>query len=195
VINSNNIIAKLKKNGITILMIAVLLLITISPVAKAWLLRQLVSIGLFKADIKKDGIENKPAAAPFNYTNSVGVTASTASLKGKVVFINFWASWCPPCRAEMPSILALYQQLKQDDRFVFLFINEDDDSTKAIQYLKNNNYNLPLCYRSGTIPAEMFSGSLPTTLVINKAGKIVLKHEGMAGYDTEKFINQLKELL
>lgn len=176
-------------------MIAVLLIITISPDAKAWLLRQLVSIGLFKADIKKYGIENKPTAVPFNYTNAVDVTASTASLKGKVVFINFWASWCPPCRAEMPSILALYQQLKQDDRFVFLFINEDDDSTKAIQYLKNNNYNLPLCYRSGTIPAEMFSGSLPTTLVINKAGKIVLKHEGMAGYDTEKFINGLKELL
>lgn len=176
-------------------MIAVLLLITISPDAKAWLLQQLVAIGLFKADIKKDGIENKPAAAPFNFTNAAGETASTASLQGKVVFINFWASWCPPCRAEMPSILALYQQLKQDDRIVFLFINEDDDSSKAIQYLKKNNYNLPLYYRSGTVPAEMFSGSLPTTLVINKEGKIVLKHEGMANYDTEKFINELKELL
>jgi len=112
-----------------------------------------------------------------------------------VVFINFWASWCPPCRAEMPSLENLYQKLKADDRFVFLFMNEDDDRNKAIQYLKKNHFTIPLFYLSGNVPREIFSGSLPTTVILDKEGKIVLKHQGMAGYDTEDFIRQLKELL
>ena len=173
----------------------ILMLITFSPDAKAWLLQQLVSIGWFKAEIKKEGIEKFPLAATFNFTNTNGITASTADLSGKVIFVNFWASWCPPCRAEMPSIVALYRKLKNDNRYVFLFMNEDDDKTKATQFLEKNQYNIPLYNRAGNVPTEIFNGSLPTTIVINKEGKIVLKHEGMAGYNTDGFIKQLKELL
>lgn len=68
-------------------------------------------------------------------------------------------------------------------------MNEDDDKNKAIQYLEKNHYT------SGNVPPEIFSGSLPTTVVLNKEGKIVLKHQGIADYNSENFINQLKELL
>ena len=119
----------------------------------------------------------------------------TSDLKGKVVFINFWASWCPPCRAEMPSLDLLYKKLKDDNRFVFLFMNEDEDRNKAIRYLEKNNFKIPLYYRSGQISGEIFGGTLLTTVVINKEEEVVLKHEGMAEYNTEKFIRELKELL
>lgn len=95
----------------------------------------------------------------------------------------------------MPSIDALYKKFEKDDRFVFLFINEDDDKQKAKNYIEKHQYSIPLYSRSGNIPNEIFSGSLPTTIVINKEGKIVLKHEGMAGYDTDAFMKQLKDLL
>lgn len=185
----------LKKNAINILLAGFVLIIVFNPDAKSWLLQQLVSVGLFKVEIKKDGVNNLPENASFSFTNPEGKTATTAGLKGKVVFINFWASWCPPCRAEMPFLDELYQKLKDDDRFVFLFINEDEDKVKAIKYLKKNHFTIPLYNRSGNVPHEIFSGALPTTIVINKEGKIVLKHEGMADYNTADFIRQLKDLL
>ncbi|GAC1598974.1 MAG: hypothetical protein NVS3B8_11510 [Chitinophagaceae bacterium] len=183
--------SSIKKRGVSIILIGFLLLLIVNPNAKAWLLKQLVSVGLFKAEIKKEGIQNQPENIFFLYANAAGKTSSIADLKGKVVFINFWASWCPPCRAEMPSIEALYKKLEKDNRFVLLFINEEDDKQKAKNYLEKNQYTIPLYSRSGNVPNEIFSGSLPTTIVIDKKGRIVLKHEGMAGYDTDKFMKQL----
>ena len=192
----NKFYTSLKENAVTMLLGAFVLVLIISPDAKSWMLQQLVSVGLFKAEIKKEAVnDNSSVNTEFAFTNSTGITATTASLKGKVVFVNFWASWCPPCRAEMPSLNNLYKKLKDDDRFVFLFMNEDEDKKKAIQYLDKNNFIIPLYERSGNVPNEIFSGTLPTTIVLNKQGKIVLKHEGMAGYNTDEFIKQLKDLL
>lgn len=129
------------------------------------------------------------------YTTPDGNTANISDLRGKVVFINFWASWCPPCRAEMPSIIALYQKLQKDERFVFLLMNEDNDRQKAMDYLRKNHFDLPIYKRAEAIPNAIFSGTLPTTVVINKEGKIVLKKEGMGGYDADSFIKQLNDLL
>ncbi|MCL4481293.1 MAG: TlpA family protein disulfide reductase [Bacteroidetes bacterium] len=184
-----------KKRGLSVLLISFLIIIVFVPDAKSLLLQQLVSVGLFKAEIKKNGVNNLPQTASFSFTNSAGITVTTAGLKGKVVFINFWASWCPPCRAEMPSLDELYKKLQNDDRFVFLFINEDEDKSKAIKYLEKNHFTIPLYSRLGDVPNEIFSGTLPTTVVIDKDGKVVLKHEGLAGYNTDAFIRQLKDLL
>lgn len=190
-----NFYSAVKKRGLSVLLIGFLVIIVFVPDAKSFLLQQLVSVGLFKAEIKINEVNNLTETASVSFTNSAGITAATAGLKGKVVFINFWASWCPPCRAEMPSLNELYKKLQNDDRFVFLFINEDEDKSKAIKYLKKNHFTIPLYTRSGAIPNEIFSGTLPTTVIINKDGKVVLKHEGLAGYNTESFIRQLKDLL
>ena len=190
-----NLKKELKKRWLSILFYALIIVFLFSPDAKSWLLKQVVSTGLLKAEIKRDSDKNTSEAVTFSYTDAKGEPATTADLKGKVVFINFWASWCPPCRAEMPSLKNLYQKFKDDDRFVFLFMNEDEDKNKAIEYLEKNSFTIPLFYSSGNVPREIFSGSLPTTIVLDKEGKIVLKHQGMAGYDTEGFIRQLKELL
>ena len=74
-------------------------------------------------------------------------------------------------------------------------LNEDEDRNKAIAYLNKNHPAIPLFYATSNVPDDIFSGSLPTTVVINKDQKIVLKKQGMAGYNTEHFIRQLKELL
>ena len=192
--DSKNIKTWLRKNWFTFLMVLSLIVLTVSPSAKSWVMQQLLSTGVFNVDINKESVSNTPANTSFSFTNSQGIVTSTASLKGKVVFINFWASWCPPCRAEMPSLNELYNKLKDDDRFVFLFINEDDDNMKAKQYLDKSRYDIPLFRRSGNVPPEIFNGTLPTSVVLNKEGKIVFHHTGMAGYNTDHFINQLKEL-
>ncbi|MEO8413120.1 MAG: TlpA disulfide reductase family protein [Ginsengibacter sp.] len=185
---------RLIKSVLNYVFIAFLIFLIISPNGKAWLLRQFLSVGLFKAEIKKDAVKDLPENSSFFFTDSIGNTANTSGLEGKVVFINFWASWCPPCRAEMPSINELYKKLQSDTNFVFLFINEDEDKSKAYEYLEANHFSFPVFYTSGHVPGEMFTGTLPTTIVINKEGKIVFRHEGLSGYNTESFIRQLKEL-
>lgn len=194
--NLNNLFKEMKKRWLSTLLCGLLIIFIFNPDAKSWVLQQLVSTGLFKAEIKKgDMNKSLQEAATFSFTDSLGNTVAISELKGKVLFINFWASWCPPCRAEMPSLEELYKKLKDDNRFVFLFINEDEDRNKAIRYFEKNNFTMPLYYRVGQVSDEIFSGTLPTTVVINKEGKVVLKHEGMAKYNTETFIRELKELL
>jgi thiol-disulfide isomerase/thioredoxin len=185
---------RLIKKIFNYLLIAFLIFIIVTPEGKAWVLRQFISVGLFKAEIKKDIAKDFPNNSSFSFTDSKGNINNTSMLQGKVVFINFWASWCPPCRAEMPSINELYKKLQSDTNFVFLFINEDDDKSKANAYLENNHFTFPVFYTNGNVTEEIFKGTLPTTIVLNKEGKIVLKHEGLAGYDTDSFIAQLKEL-
>jgi thiol-disulfide isomerase/thioredoxin len=185
----------LKKKWLSILFYGLLAFFIFSPDAKSWVLRQVVSTGLLKANIKKDANDNLPSTAAFYFSDSEGKIFTTADLKGKVIFINFWASWCPPCRAEMPSLNELYLKLRDDDRFVFLFLNEDDDKAKEIKYIKDNHLAISQHYATDNIPTEIFSGTLPTTVVLDKNGKVVLKHSGMAKYNTDEFIRQLKELL
>ncbi|MGN6539974.1 MAG: TlpA family protein disulfide reductase [Ginsengibacter sp.] len=191
--NLKSIIPIIKKRWASILFYGIIILLIFSPGAKSWLLQQVVSTGLLKAEIK-NGAKDLQNAATFSFIDGEGKTSTTADLKGKVVFINFWASWCPPCRAEMPSLENLYQKLKDNSNFVFLFINEDDDRSKGLKYLEANDFTIPFYQASGNVPAEIFSGSLPTTIVLNKKGKVVLKHSGMARYDTQDFMSQLKEL-
>lgn len=162
--------------------------------AKAFVLQQLVKVGLFNAEIKKESaVTSKPAA--FSFYDADGKVVSTAALKGKVVFINFWATWCPPCRAEMPSLQALYNRFKNDDRIQFLFISEDEDRAKAAEYLQSLQASFPLITRAGSVPETIFSGTLPTTVILDKEGNLVYKKEGIANYNSTAFIDGLKKLL
>lgn len=193
--NLKALLKGLKSRWLSILFCGLIIVFLFNLNAKAWVLQQILSTHIFLPDIKKE-ISNKNTSptANFSFSDENGNTATISELKGKVIFINFWASWCPPCRAEMPSLDKLYTRLKNDNRFVFLFINEDEDYSKAIAFLKSKNFEIPV-YKSQNIPATIFTGTLPTTIVLDKDGHIVLKHEGMAAYDSNNFYLQLKALL
>ena len=186
---------KIVKNVSNVLFVSLILLLIFNPGAKAWFLKQLLTVGLFKAQIKNNPPDVKTLPVNFSYEDERGNIISSTELKGKVVLINYWATWCPPCRAEMPSLSKLYNELKGDNRFVFLFLNEDENLNKAKDFLQSNHYSFPITIRAGSLPSEMFNGTLPTTVVLNKDGKIVMKHEGIGSYNSRAFIAQLKSLL
>lgn len=156
-------------------------------------MRLIMQTGIINANIQKS--RNYIAAPSFRYTDALGVTYSSDDLRGKVVFLNFWATWCPPCLAEMPSLNKLYLKFKSEKDIVFLFLNEDDNAEKATDFLLKKGYQWPLAFRNGEIAPELFGGSLPTTVIIDKKGSLVYHHTGMADFSSEKFEMQLKDLL
>lgn len=186
----------IKKNAFTILMVIAIGIMLVSPDAKSFVLRQLMVTGLFNPSIdKKDGDATKQINTDFDFVDEKGSVQSTSSLRGKIVFINFWASWCPPCRAEFPSIETLYTKFKGNPDVFFLTINEDSDLATAKAYLTNENFSIPFYKSNGNVPGEIYSGALPTTVVLDKTGKIRFHHTGFANYASDKFVKQIEELV
>lgn len=183
---------KLKSRIINFVFFGLLLVLLVSTTAKSWLLKGVLSTGLFSAKI--ENTESGTAAMPLTFRTSDSHVESTENLRGKVVFINFWASWCPPCIAEMPSMSKMYDKLKNDPDFAFVFINMDDDVTAARNFLQQHRYDFPLHKPVGFIPTDLYTGTLPTTIVLNKSGEVVMKHSGMANYNSKKFLKQMQDL-
>ncbi len=135
----------------------------------------------------------------FNYSFSVkdmnGNIVPFDTYKGKVVFLNMWATWCGPCRAEMPSIQKLHDKTKSED-VVFVMLSRDDDreEAKVKNYIKRNNFSFPVVMLSGNITPQLNVPSIPTTFIINKEGKIVNQIVGSTNYNTEKYRKLLQEL-
>ena len=193
---NNNKWKYINNNKFTILMIIIGGILFVSPDAKSFVLRQLVTTGLFNASIdKKDVGTANLANADFDFSDEKGSVQNISSLRGKVVFINFWASWCPPCRAEFPSIENLYSQFKDNPEFFFLTINEDSDPSVGKAYLEKESFSFPMYQSNGNVPAEVYSGTLPTTVVLDKNGIVRYHHTGIANYASNKFIKQIEELI
>ncbi|MCE2611529.1 TlpA family protein disulfide reductase [Flavobacteriaceae bacterium D16] len=120
-----------------------------------------------------------------------GLTFRGEELRGKVVLINFWASWCPPCVAEMPSLDKLHQEFGDQVRFLFVARDQKD---RVVSYLEKNNYDFPVYFEKGLTPKGLYNNSLPTTYILDKSGRIVLGHVGAADWyseDTRKLLDSL----
>lgn len=117
-----------------------------------------------------------------------------SDLQGKVVFMNYWATWCPPCVAEMPNIQSLYDKMKSNDDIQFVMVNLDESREKAEKFIKDKGFTFPIYRPASATPKVFQSSTIPTTFVISRDGKIVSTHKGMAKYDTQKFRSYLKKL-
>jgi len=114
------------------------------------------------------------------------------SYKDQVILINFWATWCPPCIAEMPSFEELYKDYK--DQVVFLFVASDEEA-KVKKFITDKGYSFPVYFEMNNRPEEIRSNSLPTTYIINRNGEIVVDKTGAADWNSGKVRDMLDELL
>ena len=195
--NKNKLLQQfIRKNVVSIILALFIGVLLFVPNAKAYLLKGLLSTGIFNASTKKES-DTVNAAKPANlsFSDKNGNHINTNDLKGKIIFINFWADWCPPCIAEMASINALYNKLKTDPRFVFVLADADNNLHQAIAFMDKHQYDLPAYQIAGPIPTDLFSGSLPTTIIIDTKGHLVQRHEGIANYDTKEMLELLQSLL
>ena len=124
--------------------------------------------------------------------NSTGKTVSLEAYKGKIIFINFWATWCPPCIAEMPSIQKLYADYQ--DKMVFLFVTTDSFE-KANAFMIKENLTLPVYQSLSNPPLEMESSTIPATYLIDQSGNVIVAKIGTADWNSDSFREKLDELL
>ncbi len=110
-----------------------------------------------------------------------GQTVNLENYKGQVILINNWATWCPPCVAELPSLVRLYPDYK--DKVVFLFVAQDKPE-KVAAFLKKNDWHIPIYYRQSNAPTMLQSNSIPTTFIIDKQGHVVVKKTGAADWNS-----------
>jgi thiol-disulfide isomerase/thioredoxin len=122
-----------------------------------------------------------------------GNPVSTAAWKGKVVFVNFWATWCPPCRAEIPILIDLQNRYK--DRLQIVGVSVDDgDPADVKQFVKEAGINYPIVMADRAIVKE-YGGvpALPTLFIVNPDGNVVQKHEGL--FSNELYEAEVRSLL
>ena len=191
------------KKILNIAFIALLLTVVFVPGVKAGFQQGLMKLGFFKPDLDADLIHNdknstEETAKPshrMDFLDKDGKLITLKDLKGKVVFINFWATWCGPCIAEMPSIQKLYDKYKDNPEVVFVLLEAEGNKVKAAKFMENKNLTLPVYYPSGNFPQEFFRGSLPTTVILDKEGNIAHVTEGMADYSGQNVVDFIDQVI
>lgn len=151
---------------------------------------------ILKTGIMQPSIDSEDkVAADYNFTllDKEGHRVPFSEFENKVVFVNFWATWCPPCVAEMPDIHDLYEET-QASGTEFVLISLDDDFQKAKDFVKKKGFDFPIYQLASPLPAVYESSAIPTTYVISPQGEIVVTKSGMAKYNTKKFKKFLEEL-
>lgn len=137
---------------------------------------------------------------PFDYNFTIkdlaGNKIDFSAYKGKIVFLNLWATWCPPCRSEMPSIQKVFDEVdKTRIAFVMLSLDKDGQLEKVKKFVKKNEFTFPVFMPSGYLSDQLNVPSIPTTFVISADGRILYKEVGMRNYNTPKFKKFLNELI
>jgi thiol-disulfide isomerase/thioredoxin len=133
-------------------------------------------------------VRNPDAAPEFKLDALDGKPLSLAAARGKVVLLNFWATWCGPCRAEIPDLIALQQKYKDQLQIIGLTV-DDDDAATIKQVVAEEHINYPVAMASPEVRLQ-YGGiaALPTSFMVDAQGRVVQKHEGLrdpALYETE----------
>ncbi len=185
-----------KKNKFSNLLFIALIALLIIPQSRTF-----VQVNLQKLIVKfspfgpKEIDKNEQIAlSPFDYKLSTldGIHVDSPIGKGKVTFISYWATWCPPCIAEIPSLEELYADYGNKVNFLFI-TNEEAD--KVQKFLEKKELNIPAVLPRMNTPEQLFEKSIPTNYIIDKKGNIVLKEQGAADWNTQEMRSLIESLL
>ena len=137
-----------------------------------------------------------PAAAPaFSLPSRAGQAVALESLKGKVVMLNFWASWCGPCRKEMPLLEQMHKKYSKQG-FALLGVNVDAESADAEKFLKVNPVSFPVLFDKESKVSQLYNvNAMPSSVFIDRKGNVRALHRGYKDGDESEYLDQIRALL
>lgn len=138
--------------------------------------------------------EAKTSSENMTFIDEKGQIVSLTDLKGKVIFINFWATWCKPCVDEMPTIQILKEKFNNNDDIVFIMLNIEADFEKSVNFMKSKNFDLPVYAAASAIPPIYFQNAVPTTLIFDKEGNLAARLQGALDFSNPDIYEALNEL-
>jgi thiol-disulfide isomerase/thioredoxin len=131
-------------------------------------------------------------AYQWNLVSDGGERYSLEDLKGEALFVNFWATWCPPCVAELPEIEKAYQ--KHGDQVNFLLVtNQEPEVVSA--FLEKRGYDIPVAYQASALPSAFSHRSIPTTYLISRSGKVLARKTGAINWDSRASDRIFREMV
>lgn len=115
-----------------------------------------------------------------------------SDIRGAVIFLNFWATWCSPCVAELPEIQKAYEKYGHEVAFILI---ANQEPAVVEEFMEKHRYNFPVFYPGPSIPEVFQASSIPTTFIISSDGKIVTKKTGAVNWDSKATDRMFEELL
>ncbi|MBT8082985.1 MAG: TlpA family protein disulfide reductase [Gammaproteobacteria bacterium] len=146
------------------------------------------------SSLASSGLEGQ-AAPDFALRSSTGENLRLSEYRGDVVMINFWATWCGPCRQEMPLLDELYNRYQRVG-FNLLGVNIDDDSRRAMQMVEELGVGFPVLFDAGKDVSELYNvEAMPVTVIVDRRGTVRYVHHGYKpGYE-DMYLDQIRSLL
>lgn len=139
-----------------------------------------------------------PTGAPapqFTLAARSGSSVSLAQYKGQVVMLNFWASWCGPCRQEMPLLESIYKKYNRLG-FTLIGVNVEPDSNAANDWLKQTPVSFPILYDKESKVSKMYDvAGMPSTVIIDRSGKVRVLHRGYKPGDENEYLDSIRTLV
>ena len=140
-------------------------------------------------------LSRKVSPRDFSLPTLAGETQSLAALKGKVVFLNFWATWCGPCRDEMPSMEALYMRFREKGLEI-IAVNSGERQPDVLAFMQSNRLSFPaLLDEDGRVSGDYGIRAIPTSFLIDREGMIILRKVGSIDWDTPAIHAAMEALL
>ncbi|MFT4858681.1 MAG: thiol-disulfide isomerase/thioredoxin [Algoriphagus sp.] len=183
---------EIKSWGLILSLFALVYFTGLLPVIQGAIQSVFLSTGLITPKLERVDLTELDFDYQGRFLDFEGKQIDLQSYRGKTLFINLWASWCGPCRAEMPHISELYKSLENEPTIEFLLVGLDNDIEKSRKFLEGKSWSFPTAHASFGLNSSLQSSSIPTTLVVSPAGKIIFYQEGMSNFNTDEFRDFLK---
>lgn len=146
------------------------------------------------AGCEKEPKPDKSASLDFSLTDLSGNIVKLVDYKGKVVMLEFWTTWCPPCKLSIPTLNMLHERYKDKD-FKLLALSIDETKETLMEFSEEFTMNYTVLLDNKDVNKAYGVRSIPTTIILDKEGNVAKKHMGYSSQSAEQYIKDIEELL